>query len=97
MGTMGVVVLEILPKDGLEVAAANDQDPVKAFPADCSHEPLGERVALGALTGVRMARKPSVRNTSSNVPLNLASRSRMRSRRLDSAAPIAMTSASTRK
>ena len=56
----------------------NGQD----FVPDTSNEEQSDAqaLALGDLIGVRMMRMPSVRSTSSNGPLNLESRSRMRKR-----------------
>src|SRR5215216_5059207 len=47
VGTVAVVVLDVDPEDLLEVAAADDQQPVQALGADCPHPALGERVRLG--------------------------------------------------
>jgi hypothetical protein len=42
-----VVVVEILPQDGFEVAGPEHQRPVEAFDASGPHEPLCERVRPG--------------------------------------------------
>jgi hypothetical protein len=57
--------------DALEVAAVEDQQPVKTFRADGSYEALGDGVACGARTGVLAIRMPPLPNTSSNWPLYL--------------------------
>ena len=44
MGTMLVVVLEVLDDDGLEVTSAEDQQAVEALPAQCPHDPLADGV-----------------------------------------------------
>jgi len=49
MRAMGVVVRDVDPKDLLEVASADDQQPVQALGADALHPALRVRVRLGRL------------------------------------------------
>jgi DNA-binding CsgD family transcriptional regulator len=75
-----VVVLDVGAHDALEVASVQDQQPVEAFGADSADEALRNRVRTRCRTGVLTIRMPSLRKTSSNGPLYLLSRSRMRKR-----------------
>src|SRR5262245_17810604 len=59
----------------LEMAAAEDKDPVEALGADRTDPALGARVRFGAWTGVRITVIPSLRKTSSKTWQNFASRS----------------------
>jgi hypothetical protein len=52
VGTVAVVMLDVDPKDLLEVAAAHDQQPVQALGTDSAHPALRVGVCLGARTGV---------------------------------------------
>jgi hypothetical protein len=47
VGTVAVVMLDVDPEDLLQVAAADDQQPVQALGADRPHPALGVRVRLG--------------------------------------------------
>jgi hypothetical protein len=76
--TVLVVVADVGAYGLLEVAAAEDQDPVEAFASQASHPRSACAFARGARTGVRMTRMPSERNTSSKLGVNLLSRSRTR-------------------
>jgi hypothetical protein len=49
VGTVLVVMLDIDPKDPLQVATANDQEPVEALGADRPDPALCVRVRLGCL------------------------------------------------
>ena len=51
VGTVAVVMLDVDPKDLLEVAAADDQQPVQALGPDRPHPALGVRVRPGRLHG----------------------------------------------
>src|SRR5262245_55273994 len=58
----------------LEMAAAEDKDPVEALGADRTDPALAARVRFGAWTGVRITVIPSLRKTSSKTWQNFASR-----------------------
>jgi hypothetical protein len=47
MRALGVVVLDVAPQDRLEVAAAEDEEPVETLGADGADEPLGVGVRFG--------------------------------------------------
>ena len=64
VGTVAVVVLDVDPEDLLEVAAADDQQPVQALGADRPHPALGVRVRLGCPHRCHDDLAPSERNTS---------------------------------
>ena len=49
VGTVAVVMLDIDPKDPLQVATANNQEPVEALGADRPDPALCVRVRLGCL------------------------------------------------
>jgi hypothetical protein len=85
----GVVMRDVGPKDALQVAAAEHEHPVQALGPNRADPPLGEGVRCGARTGVWMILTPSERNTSSNAPVNLESRSRIRNRTPRSRSPTA--------
>jgi hypothetical protein len=51
VGTVAVVMLDVDPKDLLQVATANDQKPVQALGADRPHPALRIRVRPGCLHG----------------------------------------------
>jgi hypothetical protein len=74
--TVGVVVLDIDPKDLLEVATADDQQPVQALGAHRPDPALRMGVGVGAGTGVSRTSAPSAQNTSSKLRVNFASWSR---------------------
>jgi hypothetical protein len=67
-------------KDVLEMAAVKDQEPVEALRVDGANESFSIAFAFGARTGVFTIRIPSLRKTSSNGPLYLPSRSRIKKR-----------------
>jgi hypothetical protein len=48
MRPLRVVMLDVDPQHALEVAAVEDQQPVKTFGADGSNEPLGDGRLLAA-------------------------------------------------
>ena len=75
-----VVVTAVDAKDLLEMAAAEDEDPIEAVSANSAHPTLGEGVCVRRLG--RRADHPDAlaRKTSSNARLNLLSRSWMRNR-----------------
>jgi hypothetical protein len=76
VGTVAVVMLDVDPKDLLQVATANDQQPVQALGADRPHPALRVRVRPGAPgTGVNSTSAPSERSTSSKLRENFASQS----------------------
>jgi hypothetical protein len=89
MGPMGVVVGLVLGEEPHQMSTARHQGEVQQLVSDCSDEPLGEGVGLGARIGVRITRASSVVNTSSNALVNLASRSRIRNPTLFSRPSIA--------
>jgi hypothetical protein len=67
-------------EDVLEMAATEDENSVEAVGANRAYPTLGEGVAFGACTGVRITLIPSARKTSSKTRLNFVSRSWMRNR-----------------
>jgi hypothetical protein len=73
-----VVVQDIRREDVLEVAAAEDQQPVEAFAAGATDQRSACARAFGARTGALITRMPSGRKTSSKSRANLLSRSRIR-------------------
>ena len=78
VGTVAVVMLDVDPQDLLEMASADDQQPVQALGADRADPALRVGVRLGARTGVTSTSPPCERNTSSKARKNLVSRSRSR-------------------
>ena len=60
-------MLDVDPKDLLQVATADDQQPIQALGADRPHPALRVRVRLGACTDVKSTSAPSERNTSSKL------------------------------
>lgn len=58
---MTVEVLDVGAEDGLEVSSSEDEDAIEALTAQSTDKPLRERIALGALIGVRRILNPSVR------------------------------------
>jgi len=79
-GLSPVVMVDVDAERPLEVAAVEDQQPVKTLGAHGPDEALGDRVRLRDRTGVFTIRMPSLRKTSSKRPLYLLSRSRIRKR-----------------
>ena len=77
---LSVVVGAVDAQDGLEVAAADDQQPIEALGADGSDEALGVSVRLWRADRVWMTLMPSLRKTSSNSAANLLSWSWIRKR-----------------
>ncbi len=74
-----IVVRGVGLKDPLQVAVAKDQHPVQALGPNCADPTLGEGVrSRGSDRGLDDPHAP--RNPSSNGPVNLESRSRMRKR-----------------
>jgi hypothetical protein len=69
-----VVVGGVEAEHLLEVAAADDQDPVEALAAEGADPTLGERIRIWS-SDRRAILMPSLRKTSSKAPLNLLSRS----------------------
>ena len=82
-----VVVGRVDAEHPLEVAAAEDKDPVEALGADGADEPLGVGVACGARIGVWITLIPSLRKTASKAAVNLLSRSCIR-KRIRSSRPV---------
>jgi hypothetical protein len=78
VGTVAVVMLDIDPEDLLEVAAADDQQPVQHSARTVRTQRSAYAFALGARTGVTRTSPPSERNTSLKLRENFASRSRSR-------------------
>ena len=70
---LGVVVVHVHAQDAVEVARADDQQPVQALGACGPDEALGVRVGLCDRNGVWITLTPSVRKTSSNPPVNFES------------------------
>jgi hypothetical protein len=54
MGSCAVVVLDVLAKHPLEVAATENDQPVQAFPADAADPAFGVTVRDWDLEGVRI-------------------------------------------
>jgi hypothetical protein len=79
--SLTVVVVDVDVKHALEVAAVEDQQPVETLGAHRADERSAIAFAFGARTGVFTIRTPSPRKTSSNGPLYLLSRSRIRKRK----------------
>jgi hypothetical protein len=76
-----LVVVEGVGRDNVvEVAAANDQQLVEAFPAQAADPAFGVRSHQRGCTGPLITRILSERTTSSKLRVNLLSRSRMRNR-----------------
>jgi hypothetical protein len=65
-------------KDALELAAVEDQQPVKAFATDAADPALRVGVRAPRPRGLRMMVTPSLVTTKSNLWLNLMSRSCIR-------------------
>ena len=78
VGSVPVVVREILGEHDLEVAAVEDKESVQALPADGTDESLGDRVGAGRLDRGLDNRMPSAAKTASKEQANLASRSRIK-------------------
>jgi hypothetical protein len=76
--TVAVVMLDVDPKDLLQVVAANDQRPVQALGADGPYPAFRVRVRLGRWNGVTSTSPPSEQNTPSKLRQNFASLSRSR-------------------
>jgi hypothetical protein len=75
---LAVVMRRVDAEHPLEVAAAQDQQPVETFGADGANEALGVRVCLWRADRVRITLIPSLRKTSSKAAVNLLSRSWIR-------------------
>jgi hypothetical protein len=77
-------VLVVMPDVGaynlLDVAAAEDQDPVEALASQAPDPTLGVCLRLRRPHGVRITQTPSDWNTWSKARVNVLSRSRMRKR-----------------
>jgi hypothetical protein len=73
---MVVEVRHVLGQHGLKVAPVEDQHPVQQLAADGGDPAFGDRVRLGARTGVRRMWMASLANTASNTPVNVLLRSR---------------------
>ena len=77
VGTMGVVMLDVVSEHGLQMAATEDERTVEAFtPQGADHAQMA--LARGAWIGVFTTLTPSAVNTVSKEVVNLVSRSRMR-------------------
>jgi hypothetical protein len=61
--TVGVVVLDVDPKDLVEVAAPDDRQPVQALGAHCPDPAFPVGVRVGGCTGVSSTSAPSEQNT----------------------------------
>jgi hypothetical protein len=85
MRPVRVLVRDEDPQDALEVAAVDDQQPVKTFGANGSDEALGDGVCLRRPHRRLDDPDPPLPNTSSKVPPYLPSRSRIRNRMPSSA------------
>jgi hypothetical protein len=75
-----VVVADKDAEDVLELAAVEDQQSVQALPSEGADPAFDVVFAFGAVTGVRIARIPTLRRTASKARLNFASRSWTRNR-----------------
>jgi hypothetical protein len=80
VGAATIVVLDIVPKDCVQVARSNDQHPIEAFGLDSLHPCSVKALARRALIGVRIMSTPSDRKTPSKPPPYFASRSWTRNR-----------------
>jgi hypothetical protein len=80
MGTMVVVVLEILEEESAELAFVPDQRVVQQLSSDGSHEPLCDGVRSGAPGGVWITSMPSVVKMLSKPVTNTVALSRIRNR-----------------
>ena len=65
-------MLDVDPKDMLQVVAANDQQPVQALGADRRTQRSAYAFALGAWNGVTSTSPPSEQNTPSKLRQNFA-------------------------
>src|SRR5512132_2202914 len=83
----------VLPQDSLEEPPTYDQYVVETLRRTVPTHRSANALAFGDWTGVRMTWTPSVRNTSSNGPENLASRSRIRNRLSPTRSPTARSRA----
>jgi hypothetical protein len=72
---MVVKVRHVLSQHCREMAAVDDQYPVEQFAAEGSDPSFGDRVRLGARTGVRRIRILSLAKMASKTLVNLLSRS----------------------
>jgi len=77
VGTLAVVVLEVLADEVGEVALVSDQDPVEALAADRADEPLGIGVRDRRSDWSQDRADPSLAKTVSKASVNFASRSRI--------------------
>src|ERR1700688_3393419 len=78
---MGVAAIDVLRRDGFELAPLKDQHRVETLAADRADESnrSAKALARGARTGVRMILFRLERKTSSKLDVNFASRPRTRS------------------
>jgi hypothetical protein len=63
MGTVRVVVLDVLGENGFEMAGAEDEHPVEALAPDGADHALADGVGPGARTGLLTILVPSAANT----------------------------------
>ena len=78
MRTVLVVVRKVLGQDLLKMTPTEDQESVEALSAGRPHEALGKGVRSRRSDSALMILMLSLRNTSSKLAVNFASRSRMR-------------------
>jgi len=79
-GAVGAVLVEmrrVLGQDVFEVAPVGDQYSVEQLAVDGGDPSFGDRVRLGARTGVRRMRMPSLATTASKASVNWLWRSRI--------------------
>jgi hypothetical protein len=81
VGTVGVVVLEVLLQYCGEVARSGDQKVVEALAAKGADPALGDRVRSRCSYRARMMRMSALLNTASKAAVNLLSRSRIKNRK----------------
>lgn len=75
---MCVAVLGVLGKDGFEMAAAENERPIKTLAPSGAHHTLTDGFARGRRTGLLMIQVPSAANAVSKEAGNLVSRSRIK-------------------
>ena len=75
-----VVVVDVLGEGPFEVTSGDHEEMVETVSAHGAHPSFGERVGLGARTGVRMTVTPIDATTASKLAVNFVSRSRIRNR-----------------
>lgn len=80
MRSLFVVVIDVFDKHAIEMSATCINVQSRHSVRTVRTKRSAKALARGARTGVRITSVPSLRNTSSKVPENLASRSRIKNR-----------------